>query len=81
MTERPAGPLEVRPNTLQGQSIPNTFRSDTNSGTAPRQYLNSGGGNTAPPTRLAIPVLQIRAFIILAVILIGVAIYLLDGQP
>ncbi len=80
MAERPAGPTEVRPNTLQGQSIPNTFRSDM-AGPASRQYLNSGGGNSAPPTRLSIPALPIRTFVILVVVLVAVALYLLNGQP
>ena len=81
MTERRAGPTEVRPNTLQGQSLPNTFRSDAGSETAPRQYLNSGGGNTAPPTRLSIPAIPDRGLIVLAVVLIVAAVYLLNGTP
>lgn len=81
MAERPAGPAEVRPNTLQGQSIPNTFRSDMNPGAVSRQYLNRGGGNTAPPRGLSIPVFQIRAVVFLAVVVIFVAVYLLGGQP
>ncbi|MGZ8514333.1 MAG: hypothetical protein ACXW4H_04350 [Candidatus Limnocylindrales bacterium] len=81
MTERGAGPAEVRPNTLQGQSVPNTFRSDAGSGTGPRQYLNSGGGNTAPPTRLSIPAIPVRALVVLAVVLIVVGLYLLNGTP
>ena len=81
MTERRTGPSEVRPNTLQGQSEPNTFRSDADSGTGPRQYLNSGGGNTAPPTRLPVPMLPVRTIIVVAVILIIVGIYFLNGTP
>jgi hypothetical protein len=81
MTEKQIGPTEVRPNTLQGQSAPNTFRSQTGSGAAGKQYLNSGGGNAAPPRRLAVPRLPIGAFVVLAVVLIFVALYLLSGTP
>jgi hypothetical protein len=81
MTEKPIGPVEVRPNTLQGQSVPNTFRTQAGSGTAGRQYLNSGGGNAAPPRRLAIPQVQLRAFVVLAVLLVFAALYLLSGTP
>ena len=81
MTERRASPVEVRPNTLQGQSVPNTFRSDAGYGTAPTQYLNKGGGNMAPPDRRSVPMLPVRAFVVLAVVLIFVALYLLSGTP
>jgi len=78
MTERQAGPTEVHPNTLQGQSMPNTFRSQTGPGTAAKQYLNSGGGNTAPPKRRSVPQVPLRALVVLAVALVFVAIYLLS---
>ena len=81
MTDRPAGPVEVQPNTLQGQSVPNTFRSDSGHGTAPMQYLNKGGGNMAAPIRRAVPMLPVRTLVVLAVILIFVALYLLTGTP
>ena len=81
MTERGAGPVEVRPNTLQGQSVPNTFRSDAGSDSAPRQYLNSGGGNAAPPTRLSFPAIPVRALVLLAVVLIVVGVYFLGRTP
>jgi hypothetical protein len=81
MTERRAGPTEVRPNTLQGQSVPNTFRSDAGPGTGPRQYLNSGGGNMERPTRLSVPMVPVRTIIVLAVVLFFVAVYLLNGAP
>jgi len=81
MTDRPAGPVEVQPNTLHGQSVPNTFRSDSGSGTAPMQYLNKGGGNMAAPSRRAVPMVPVRTFVVLAVILIFVALYLLTGTP
>ena len=81
MTERRAGPIDVRPNTLQGQSVPNTFRSDADTGSGPRQYLNSGGGNTAAPTRRSLPMLPVRTIVILVVVLIVVAVYLLNGTP
>jgi hypothetical protein len=81
MTERRVGPAEVRPNTLQGQSVPNTFRSDAGSGTAPTQYLNSGGGNMAAPIRRSVSMVPVRAIVALAVILIIVALYLLSPTP
>jgi hypothetical protein len=81
MAERPAGPVEVRPNILQGQSVPNTFRSDAGYGTAPMHYLNSGGGTMAPADRRSVPLLPIRTFVVLAIVLIVVALYLLSGTP
>jgi hypothetical protein len=81
MTEKQTGPVEVRPNTLQGQSMPNTFRSQAGSGPADKQYLNSGGGNTAPPTRLARPALPLRAVVFLAAVLVFVALILFSGTP
>jgi hypothetical protein len=81
MAERPAGPVEVRPNTLQGQSVPNTFRSDAGHGTAPMQYLNSGGGTMAAPNRRSMSLLPVRAIVALALILIVAGIYLLTGTP
>ncbi len=82
MTERQTGPVEVRPNTLQqGQSEPNTFRSQTGSGTAARQYLNAGGGNAAPPRRLAVLQLPLQVYVAIAVLLVFVAVYLLIGAP
>ena len=53
MTYKQSGPDEVRPNTLRDQAAPNTFRSQTGPGTVGRQDLNSGGGNAAPPGRVA----------------------------
>ena len=79
MIDKQTGPTQVRPNTLQGQSAPNTFRSQTGSETASKQYLNSGGGNAAPPRRLAIPQLPIGAFVVLVIVVIFVALYLLSG--
>ncbi len=80
MTDRPAGPVEVRPNTLQGQSVPNTFRTDAGAA-APLQYLNSGGGNMAAPIRRTATMIPFRAFIVVAVVVIFVALYLLTGTP
>jgi hypothetical protein len=79
MTDRQTGPLEVRPNTLKGQSVPNTFGTRIDSGTGARQYLNSGGGNMAPPRRLALPQLALRVYVAIAVLFVFVALYLLTG--
>lgn len=81
MTDKQTGPIEVQPNTLQGQSMPNTFRSQAGSGTVGKQYLNSGGGNTAPPTRLALPQVPVRLVIVVAVIVVFIALYVLSGTP
>jgi hypothetical protein len=80
MTEKQIGPIEVRPNTLQGESMPNTFRSQAGSGTEGRR-LNSGGGNAAPSRRRAVPQLSLRAFVALAALVVFVALYLLSGTP
>jgi hypothetical protein len=61
--------------------VPNTFRSDTGSGTAGRQYLNSGGGNMGPPRRLAVPNVPIQVVVALVVLVVFVAVYLLIGTP
>ena len=81
MAERQAGPAEVRPNTLTGQSEPNTFRGQTGSGTVAKQYLNAGGGNTARPSRLAVFQLPLQVYVAVAVLLVVVAVYLLFGAP
>lgn len=81
MTDRQTGPVVVRPNTLEGQSEPNTFRSQTGSRTVGKQYLNSGGGNMAPPRRLAVPKVSLQVAVALAVLVIFVAVYLLVGTP
>jgi hypothetical protein len=79
MTDKRIGPVEVRPNTLKGQSVPNTFGTRIDSGTGARQYLNSGGGNMAPPRRLSLPQLPLRVYVVIAVVLILVALYVLTG--
>lgn len=61
--------------------MPNTFRSDAGNGTAPTQYLNKGGGNMAPPDRRSVPMLPVSTIVILAVVLIFVALYFLNGTP
>ena len=81
MTYQQTGPLEVRPNTLRDQAAPNTFRSQTGPGTVGRQDLNSGGGNAAPPGRVARPQLRLWVYMALAVLVVFVALYLLPGTP
>ena len=81
MTDKQVGPTEVRPNTLKGQSVPNTFGTRVDSASGARQYLNSGGGNMAPPSRLALPQVALRVYVAIAVLLIFVALYLLTGTP
>jgi hypothetical protein len=75
-----AASTQVQPNTLQGQSVPNTFRSQTGSGVVVRQYLNSGGGNSGPPSRLAVRGLPVRQIAVLVVILVFVALYVLGSR-
>lgn len=84
MTAKQTGPTEVRPNTLKGQSMPNTFGTQIDTGAGGRQNLNSGGGNmrnVAPSRQSAIPPLALRAYVALAVILVFVALYLLTATP
>jgi len=81
MTDKQTGPLEVRPNTLKGQSMPNTFGTQIDSAAGPRQYLNKGGGNMAPPKPSALPRLAPRVYVALAVLLVFVALYLLTATP
>jgi hypothetical protein len=81
MTYKPAGPDEVRPNTLQGQSAPNTFRSQTGSGPFGRQELNSGGGNAGPLISRARPQIRLLVYLVLGVLAILVALYLLSATP
>ncbi len=79
MTDKQTGSFEVRPNTLKGQSVPNTFGTQIDSGAAARQYLNSGGGNMAPPRRSALPQLALRVYVAVALLLVFVALYVLTG--
>jgi hypothetical protein len=81
MTFRQTGPVEVRPNTLQGQSAPNTFRSQTGPGTFGKQDLNSGGGNAGPLTRRARPEVRLLVYVALAVLVVVVVLYVLSATP
>ena len=79
MTYKQPKPTEVRPNTLQGQSAPNTFRSQ-GGGTADRQVLNSGGGKAGPLAIVARPQLRHLLYIAVAVVVIVVLIYVLNAS-
>ena len=81
MIDKHTGPAEVRPNILRDQTAPNTLRSQTGPGSAGKQDLNSGGGKAAPRRRLARPQLRLWVFVALAVLVIFVALYLLNGTP
>jgi hypothetical protein len=81
MSGKMTGPTQVQPNTLQGQSIPNTFRSQGSSGAVVGQYLNSGGGSSGLAPRLAVPGLPLRLIVVLVVILVFAALYLLGSTP
>ena len=81
MTDKQTGPFEVRPNTLMGQSTPNTFGTPVDSAARPRQYLNSGGGNKAATGRSALPPLGFRVYVALAVLVLFIAVYLLTATP
>jgi len=81
MIDKQSGPLEVQPNTLRDQRAPNTFRSQAGPATVGRQDLNSGGGKAAPPRRVARPQLRLWVYVALAVLVVVVALYLLNGTP
>lgn len=81
MADRPAGPVEVRPNILRGQSVPNTFRSGVGDEAGPIQSLNRGGGTMAAANRGPGSLVPIRAIMVLVVVLIFVGLYLLTGSP
>jgi hypothetical protein len=81
MSYKQTGPVEVRPNTLRDQSAPNTFRRQAGPGTVGRQDLNSGRGNAAPPRRVVRPQLRLWVYVVLAVLVVFVALYLLSGTP
>jgi hypothetical protein len=72
---------EVRPNTLRDQATPNAFRSQAGPGTVGRQDLNRGGGNAAPPRRVARRQPRLWVYMALAVVVVFVALYLLNGTP
>ena len=80
MTYKQPGPTEVRPNTLQGQSAPNTFRSQTG-GTADRQILNSGGGNAGPLALVARAQLRRLLFVVATIVVVVVVLYALSVSP
>jgi len=81
MTDKQTGPLEVRPNTLRDQRAPNTFRSQAGRGPAGKRGLNSGGGNAAPPGRMARPQLRLWVSLVVVVLAVLVTQYLLTGTP
>ena len=82
MTYQQRGPGEVRPNTLRDQRAPNTFRAVTAPGTpGSRQELNRGGGNAAPLRRIPRPQLSIWVYLVVAVLVVLVALFLLTGTP
>jgi len=81
VTYRQTGPLEVQPNTLRDQRVPNTFRSQADPAAAVRQDLNSGGGVAGPPRLMARPQLRLWVFVALAVLGVIVALSLLSGTP
>lgn len=81
MTDKWAGPLEVRPNTLLDERAPNTFRNEAAPGTVGRQDRNSGGGMAASRRQMARPHLRLWVYVALAVLTVIVALYLLDGAP
>jgi len=81
MTDKRAGPLEVRPNTLLDERAPNTFRNEAAPGTVGRQDRNSGGGKAASRRHMARPHLRMWVYVALAVLAVIVALYLLNGAP
>jgi hypothetical protein len=82
MTDQQSGPGEVRPNTLRDQRAPNTFRAATAPGTpGSRQARNRGGGNMAPLRRISRPQVSIWAYLVVAVLVVLVILYLLQGVP
>jgi hypothetical protein len=75
-----SGPGEVRPNTLQDQRAPNTFRVTGTPGTpGSRQQLNRGGGNMAPLRRIRRPHVSMWVYLVVAVVAVLVVLYLLQG--
>ena len=81
MINKQTGPLEVRPNTLRDQTAPNTLRSQAGPGSAGKQDLNSGGGTAARRRPLARPQVRLWVYVALAVLVVFVALYLLNGTP
>jgi hypothetical protein len=79
MTFKPPGPGEVRPNTLAGQSEPNTFRSQSGMGAVGRQELNSGGGNAGPAILSVRPELRLLVYVALVVVTAVVVLYVLSS--
>ena len=77
MIDKPLGPVEVRPNVLRDQTVPNTLRSQSGAGSAGMQDLNSGGGRAAPHGARAWPQLRPWAYVALAVLAVVVALFLL----
>ena len=81
MTYRPVGPTEVRPNTLQDQAIPNTFRSKGGPMTVDQPRINSGGGN-AGPARLGVrPQLRLWVYLAIGLLVVIVAVFVLNATP
>ncbi len=78
MTFKPPGPTEVRPNTLAGQSEPNTFRGQSGTGASGQQQLNSGGGNAGPAILSVRPELRLVVYAALIVLTAVVVLYVLS---
>ena len=81
MIERHTGPIEVQPNTLRDQRVPNTFRSQSGPGSAGKHDLNRSGGQAAPRRPLAWPQLLVWASVALVVLAVLVTLYLLTRTP
>jgi len=81
MTDKRAGPLEVRPNTLLDERTSNAFRNGAAPGTVGRQDRNSGGGKAASRRHMARPHLRLWVYVALAVLAVVVALYLQSGAP
>jgi hypothetical protein len=81
MIDKHIGPVEVRPNVLRDQTAPNTLRSQTGPGSAGKKDLNSGGGKAASRRPLARPQLSLWVFVALAVLVVVIVLYLLNGTP
>ena len=81
MIDKHTGPAEVRPNILRDQTAPNTLRSQTGPGSDGKQDVNSGGGKAAPRKPLARPQLSPWVYVALAVLVVFIVLYLLNGTP
>lgn len=86
MSLKQTGPVEVRPNTLRDQRVPNTFRVSTASG-APAggppggSRATTGTAPSAPKRAVRLPQIPLWAYLLAVLFVVFVVSFLLNEAP